>query len=63
MYFGTKSYLKSNHYHTPKHPLERDYLHGPNFIMGCINNFLWKKKQPIKCFLNVIGNLKLEACV
>jgi hypothetical protein len=20
MYFGTKSYLKSNHYHTPKHP-------------------------------------------
>jgi len=21
MYFGTKSYLKSNHYHTPKHPL------------------------------------------
>jgi hypothetical protein len=22
MYFGTKSYLKSNHYHTPKHPLK-----------------------------------------
>jgi len=21
MYFGTKSYLKSNHYHTSKHPL------------------------------------------
>jgi hypothetical protein len=20
MYFDTKSYLKSNHYHTPKHP-------------------------------------------
>ena len=23
MYFGTKSYLKSNHYHTPKHPLSQ----------------------------------------
>ena len=22
MYFDTKSYLKSNHYHTAKHPLE-----------------------------------------
>ena len=22
MYFGTKSYLKSNHYHTAKHPLD-----------------------------------------
>jgi hypothetical protein len=22
MYFGTKSYLKSNHYHTVKHPLK-----------------------------------------
>jgi len=22
MYFGTKSYLKSNYYHTPKHPLK-----------------------------------------
>jgi hypothetical protein len=26
MYFGTKSYWKSNHYHTPKHPLSfRDF--------------------------------------
>jgi hypothetical protein len=30
MYFGTKSYLKSNHYHTAKHPL---YLHD---ILSCI---------------------------
>jgi hypothetical protein len=26
MYFGTKSYLKSNHYHTSKHPLSHDTL-------------------------------------
>jgi len=26
MYFGTKNYLKSNHYHTPKHPLNQKPL-------------------------------------
>jgi hypothetical protein len=28
MYFGTKSYLKSNYYHTAKHPLQLSPRHG-----------------------------------
>jgi hypothetical protein len=28
MYFGTKSYLKSNHYHTPKHPQPFSFFLG-----------------------------------
>jgi hypothetical protein len=37
MYFGTKSYLKSNHYHTPKHPLNiaSDLRLVENFEEGC----------------------------
>jgi hypothetical protein len=26
MYFGTKSYLKSNYYHTAKHPNSQEWL-------------------------------------
>jgi hypothetical protein len=32
MYFGTKSYLKSNHYHTPKHPF-RENGREPFFVL------------------------------
>jgi len=36
MYFGTKSYLKSNHYHTPKHPLKLTSGMHPEAYIGVI---------------------------
>jgi hypothetical protein len=40
MYFGMKSYLKSNHYHTPKHPLNRQgpkvTHHTQLYHLGCL---------------------------
>jgi hypothetical protein len=45
MYFNTKSYLKSNHYHTTKHTLNHHQLHrawegaGTPYC-GCISNIL-----------------------
>jgi len=50
MYFGTKSYLKSNHYHIPKHPLSHDLPNPHTQSLDC-NIFLEK----IICLLQFDG--------
>jgi hypothetical protein len=50
MYFGTKSYLKSNRYHTAKHTLNKLYLFEENFRL-----MLWLRVfKSIFLFKNVL---------
>jgi len=39
MYFGTKSYLKSNHYHTAKHPFHKVHCSSIMFLKICESFF------------------------
>jgi hypothetical protein len=55
MYFGTKSYLKSNHYHTPKHPLSlaNTRLNVSRFdtLSSPIINWVWSTQQGLSLAL------------
>jgi hypothetical protein len=60
MYFGTKSYLKSNHYHTTKHPRRRGTRKARTYIQYRTSFFL---RLSFYSFERFIIFLSFQGCI